>query len=263
VSQLDPQLDPTRPHGARVYDALLGGKDNFGPDREAAARLLEVLPRAGDAARSNRGFMVRAVKFLAEQGIGQFLDIGTGLPTSPNMHEVAQGVNPTARVVYVDNDPMVLVHARALLTSSPEGATAYVDADLRDPDRILAGLGILDLEQPVALVMIAVLHSLTDDDDPYGSVRRLVGALPSGSYLTISHATYDPLPEATRRMMDLAAKAGPPGQPRTLYEVERFFEGLDLLDPGIVSVADWRPDESQPRLAPADVACYGAVGRVR
>ena len=259
------RLDQSVPHSARIYDWLLGGKDNFAVDRDAAARLLEVLPHARDAAQANRGFMTRAVRFAAEQGVRQFLDIGTGLPTSPNVHEVAQAVDPAARVVYVDNDPVVLVHARALLTGSPQGETRYIDADLSDPGGILAdpGMSMLDLARPVALSLVAVLHFLTDEHDPYGVVRRLVDALAPGSFLIISHITFDPLPPESRRMMEMVMAQGPKGQQRGRAEVERFFDGLELLAPGVVSVADWRPDDDgSPRPSAQDVACYGAVGRM-
>ncbi len=262
------RLDTTRPHPARVYDHLLGGKDNFAADREFAARVQAAFPSAKLAAVENRAFMARAVSYLAgEVGVRQFLDVGTGLPTSPNVHEVAQAAAPESRVVYVDNDPIVLVHARALLTSAPEGATAYVDADLRDPDRILADPELhatLDLSRPVALTLIAVLHFVTDDMDPYGIVGRLVGALPSGSYLAISHGTFDPIPpEQLARMRQLQASTDQPFRPRTRDEVEHFFAGLELLEPGIVPVAEWRAEhEPQPRPSAADVGFYGALARI-
>ncbi len=260
------RLDTTRPHPARVYDHLLGGKDNFSADREFAAQVQAAFPSAKLAALENRAFMARAVSYLArEAGVRQFLDVGTGLPTSPNVHEVAQAIAPDSRVVYVDNDPIVLVHARALLTSAPEGATAYVDADLREPDRILAGMSeTLDLSRPVALTLIAVLHFITDDMDPYGIVGRIVRALPSGSYLAMSHGTFDPIPpETLARMRQLQAASDQPFRPRTRDEVAGFFTGLELLDPGIVPVAEWRAgDEAQPRPSAADVGFYGAVARI-
>ncbi len=191
------RIDMTRPHPARRYDYWLGGKDNFQADRDAAEAIAAVFPSIRTAARENRAFMQRAVRFLAaEAGIRQFLDIGTGLPTANNVHDVAQGIAPESRIVYVDNDPLVLTHARALLTSSDEGATAYIDADVRNPEKILSDPAVqntLDLSQPVALLLVAILHFIEDDDDPYGIVKRLFSALPAGSYLVLSHATFDPL----------------------------------------------------------------------
>jgi hypothetical protein len=205
------------------------------------------------------------VTFLAEQaGVRQFLDIGTGLPTANNTHDVAQAIAPESRIVYVDNDPLVLVHARALLTSSAAGATAYVEADLREPDKILKAAELrdtLDLARPVALMMIATLHFIPDADDPFGVVAQLLGALPPGSYLVISHATSDGLPPALAA--DIAAGRHGPGRLRTRSEFAGFFTGLELVPPGIVSVADWRADdEPQPRPSAETVAVYGAVGRL-
>jgi hypothetical protein len=249
-----------------MYDYLLGGKDNFGPDRELAERYLSVYPHGRTAALENRAFMRRVVTWLTgEVGIGQYLDIGTGIPTSPNVHQIAQGITPSARVVYVDNDPLVLVHARALLVSSPEGATDYLDADVRDPDAILAGASrTLDLAVPVALMLVSVLHFLTDADDPYATVARLVSALPSGSYLVISHGTYETLePEQVARSRALNTASPVPFQDRTRAQVGRFFEGLDLVDPGIVPVAAWRDqDRVAPRPAADVVPYYGAVARL-
>jgi hypothetical protein len=185
-------LHTDRPHPARVYDYLLGGKDNFAADRAAAEAGLKVNPNAATAPKENRAFLMRAVRFLVDAGVRRFVDIGAGLPTSPNIHEIAQGLEPTVEVAYVDNDPIVLVHARALLTSTPEGRTSYVDADLADVDRILGSDDVrrmLGSGEPVALLLFAVLHFFPDDADPYGIVRRLVDALPPGSYLVISHIT--------------------------------------------------------------------------
>jgi hypothetical protein len=258
-------IDTTKQHPARRYNYWLGGKDNFQADRDAAEAIVSVFPHIRTAARENRAFMQRAVRFLAaEAGIRQFLDIGTGLPTANNVHEVAQRAAPESRIVYVDNDPLVLTHARALLTSSPEGATAYIDADVRDPEKILTDPAVrdtLDWSQPIALLLVAVLHFVADDEDPWAVVSRLVGALPKGSYLVLSHATFDPLDPDTIAALD-AANAGstPPFCHRTEKEVARFFEGLDLLEPGIVSVSDWRP-EPGPRPTPAEATGYGAVAR--
>jgi hypothetical protein len=259
------RLDTATAHPARVYDCLLGGKDNFAADREFVERILAVMPSARVAARENRAFMRRVVTWLAgEAGMWQFLDIGTGLPTAPNVHQVAQGIAPHARIVYVDNDPLVLAHARALLTGTPEGVTAYVDADLRDPDRILAEAAqTLDLTRPVALSLVAVLHFIGEDADPYGIVARIVQALPSGSCLALSHGTFDPFNVVQReRMRKLQADSPQPFHPRTRVQVERFFDGLELVEPGIVAVADWRAEgEPSPRPAFDRVAFYGAVAR--
>jgi hypothetical protein len=260
-----PRIDMTKPHPARRYDYWLGGKDNFQADRDAAEAIAAVFPHIRTAARENRAFMQRAVNFLAaEAGIRQFLDIGTGLPTANNVHDVAQRIAPESRIVYVDNDPLVLTHARALLTSSEQGATAYIDADVRNPERILSDPAVrdtLDLSQPVALLLVAILHFVEDDDDPYGIVKRLFSALPAGSYLVLSHATFDPLdPETIAAMNAVNEGIKPTFCPRTLNEVSRFFDGLDLLEPGIVSVSDWRP-EPGPRPSPAEATGYGAVAR--
>jgi hypothetical protein len=261
------RIDMTKPHPARRYDYWLGGKDNFQADRDAAEAIAAVFPHIRTAARENRAFMQRAVKHLAaEAGIRQFLDIGTGLPTANNVHDVAQGIAPESRIVYVDNDPLVLTHARALLTSSEQGATAYIDADVRDPDNILLDPAVrdtLDWSEPVALLLVAVLHFVEDGEDPWAIVNKLVGALPAGSYLVLSHATFDPLDQKTIKAMNAVNEGITPRfSPRSLSEVSRFFEGLDLLEPGIVSVSDWRP-EPGPRPTPAEATGYGAVAAIR
>jgi hypothetical protein len=250
-------------HSARMYDYYLGGKDNFAADREAAEKVLTNFPAMRTTARENRAFLRRVVTYLAgEAGIRQFLDIGTGIPTADNTHEVAQRVAPGSRVVYTDNDPIVLAHARALLAG---GSTAYLNADLRDPDSILAQLqAVLDPEIPVALLLVSVLQFLTDDDDPYAIVARLLSALPAGSHLTISHATGDFLPTGTgvagQRIYD---EAGIPLQLRTHEEISRFFDGCELIPPGLAPISEWRAEtEPQPRPAPAEAALYGAVARV-
>jgi hypothetical protein len=260
------RIDVTRPHPARRYDYWLGGKDNFQADRDAAEAIAAVFPHIRTAARENRAFMQRAVRFLAaEAGIRQFLDVGTGLPTAHNVHDVAQGVAPESRIVYVDNDPLVLVHARALLTSSPQGATAYLDADARNPEQILADPQLrdtLDFSQPVALLLVALLHFVEDHEDPYAVVGKLVAALPAGSYLVLSHATFDPLDPETIAAMDAVNKGNKPVfTPRPLPAVSRFFDGLELLEPGIVPVCDWRPVPG-PRPTAAEVTGYGAVARI-
>ncbi|WP_317620733.1 SAM-dependent methyltransferase [Actinoplanes sp. KI2] len=251
-----------RAHPARVYDYLLGGKDNFAVDRAAAEEGLKANPNAATAPLQNRAFMRRAVRWLAaDAGIRQFLDIGTGLPTSPNVHEVAQGVDPAARIVYVDNDPLVLTHARALLTSAPAGHTAYVDSDLSDVDRVLAGArDNLDLSRPVALLLFAILHFFEDDADPYGLVAKLLAALPSGSYLVVSHVTADHEPQKWARFVEVMRRQGMPSHLRSRAEVTRFFDGLDLVDPGVVPILQWRPTEPA-ELTDAQVALYGGVGR--
>jgi len=259
------RIDVTRPHPARRYDYWLGGKDNFQADRDAAEAIAAVFPHIRTAARENRAFMRRAVSYLAaEAGVRQFLDIGTGLPTANNVHDVAQRIAPESRIVYVDNDPLVLSHARALLTSSEQGATAYIDADARNPEKILLDPAVrdtLNLAEPVALLLVAVLHFVEDDDDPYAIVKQLVSALPTGSYLVLSHATFDPLdPETIAAMNAVNEGITPKFCPRTMSEVSQFFEGLDLLDPGIVSVSDWRP-EPGPRPTAAEATGYGAVAR--
>ncbi|WP_083866896.1 MULTISPECIES: SAM-dependent methyltransferase [Frankia] len=258
------ELKTDRPHAARMYDYYLGGKDNFPADRLAAEQALAVFPNGRVTARQNRAFMARAIRYLAgEAGIRQFLDVGTGIPTSPNLHEIAQAIAPESRVVYTDNDPIVLAHARALLTSSPQGHTAYLDADVRDTDRILTSPELrdpLDLDRPVALSLVALLHFVPDADDPDGIVRRLVDALPSGSYLLLSHITadYDP---AWERVTETYRARGIPAQQRSRAEFARFFDGLELVDPGIQVVHRWRPDGAVPDLTDAAVSIHGGLGR--
>jgi S-adenosyl methyltransferase len=263
----DLQID--RPHPARVYDYLLGGKDNYAADREAAHAGLKANPNSRIPPRENRAFLRRAVRYLArEAGISQFLDIGTGIPTSPNVHEVAQEINPQARIVYVDNDPIVLVHARALLTSGDQGKTAYIDADLRDVSKILASAELratLDLSQPVGLLLIAVLHFIGDDDKPHEIVSQLIDNLPAGSYLALSHLTGDFDPQAWERIAEIYRRSGVTMQVRSLPQIERFFSGVDLIEPGVVSVPRWRPDTSDEGPAgqsdDAAVSVYGGVAR--
>ncbi|MDT0382121.1 SAM-dependent methyltransferase [Streptomyces sp. DSM 42041] len=254
-----------RPHSARMYDYYLNGKTNYEVDRIGAEEALQAWPAARSAARANRSFMHRAVHVLTGAGFTQFLDIGTGIPTSPNLHEVAQGVHSEARVVYADNDPIVLTHARALLASSADGRTAYVEGDITQPDGILGAPELartLDLTRPVALSMNAVLHFVPDDRDPYGIVARLLAALPSGSALFLSHVTADIDPGGVGRLVDVYNARGVPTQARGREEVARFFDGLDLLEPGITLAHRWRPDVSvplpahallpKPRKAPGD-----------
>jgi hypothetical protein len=266
-----PQVDlqTGRPHPARVYDYLLGGKDNYAADREAAEAGLKANPNSRIPPRQNRAFMRRAVRYLAgEAGITQFLDIGTGIPTSPNVHEIAQDAQPQARVVYVDNDPIVLAHARALLTSGPAGKTAYINADLRDVDKILSSPDLqetLDLSRPVGLLLIAIMHFVGDSDDPYGLAARLLDGLPSGSYLALSHLTGDFDAAAWEGVAAVYRRSGVTMQVRSQPAVEQFFAGLELVDPGVVSLPRWRPDPTdigQPgQPSDAAVSVYGGVGR--
>jgi S-adenosyl methyltransferase len=216
------------------------------------------------AVRENRAFLGRTVRFLVEEtGIRQFLDIGTGLPSANNVHEVAQAVAPEARVVYVDNDPIVLAHARALLAGTPEGRTEYIDADLRQPDKILASPAVretLDLTQPVALMLVAILHFLTDDDDPGGVVATLLDALPPGSYLVASHVTPEHDPDGVGGLVRAYRQGGIPAQVRTAADFTALaFSGLKLIDPGVVLVSHWRPPDG-PRPTPEEVNWYGGVG---
>ena len=251
-----PRIDTTRAHPARIYDSWLGGKDNFAADREAAALALEAYPDLAAAIRSNRAFLGRAVRFLTGAGVRQFLDIGTGLPAVDNPHEVAQREAPASRIVYVDNDPIVLRHAQALLTSTPEGACDYVQADLRDPETILAeGARTLDFGRPVALMLLAVLQFALDEDDPYGLVARLLAALPAGSYLVISHPTDDFNPNKGESMRVYNERSAEQAVVRDRAETARFFDGLDLLDPGVVPVAGWRPDSDETAAKPSSMWC--------
>ena len=259
-----PGIDTTVAHPARMLNYVLGGTANFPVDREAAERRLEVLPGWRTSAQQNRQFHARAIRLLAGTGITQFLDIGAGLPAADTVHGIAQAVNPACRVAYVDNDPLVLVHARTLLPSRPEGRVSYSQADLREPDRILADPGVrgtLDLSQPVALMLLAVLHFIPDADDPAGLVRTLLAALPAGSYLVASHPTQDFDLVRGEQATQAGNRAGVPVWLRTRAEFTGFFAGLGLLDPGVVLVSDWRPDPGQPRPDPRLVTCYGAVAR--
>jgi len=262
-------LQTDRPHPARVYDFLLGGKDNFAADRAAAEAGLKANPNSRIPPRENRAFLGRVVRYLTkEAGIRQFLDIGTGIPTSPNVHEIAQEIDPTARIVYVDNDPIVLAHARALLRSGPVGQTAYVDADVRDVDGILGSAELqetLELDRPVGLLLIAIMHFIGDSDDPHGVVERLVAALPSGSYLALSHLTGDFDPGAWEGVAAVYRRSGVTMQVRPLDQVTRFFDGLQLVEPGVVSLPAWHPDPAEigPGGPPSDaaVSVYGGVAR--
>jgi hypothetical protein len=262
------RIDTSVPHPARRYNYWLGGKDNFAADRESGDAVAAAFPTIRLAALENRSFLRRAVIFLAQEaGIRQFLDIGTGIPTASNTHEVAQSIAPESRVVYVDNDPIVLVHARALLTSSPQGATAYIDADLREPDKILDDpelVQTLDLSRPVALMLISILQFITDDDDPYAIVARLVRALPSGSYLAVTQPTYDFMPAETVARLDAVnTPSRGPFRPRSHDEFAHFLDGLEPVPPGIVPVSEWRPEnDAEHRPSAEQTAVYSAVARI-
>ncbi len=258
-----PALDTSHAHSARVYNYWLGGKDNFAADREAAEQAIDANPGIVADVRANRAFLVRAVRYLAaECGVRQFLDIGTGLPTAGNTHEVAQAAAPDARIVYVDNDPIVLLHARTLLSSTPHGACEYVDADLRDTSAILRGApATLDFGEPVALMLLIILHMIPDADDPYGIVARLLGAVPAGSYLVLAHPASDiraeQMAEMTKRVNQ--RMSGPPATMRDRAAVTRFFDGLELLEPGVVQPQQWRPEPGVP--SPSRVTAWCGVAR--
>jgi O-methyltransferase involved in polyketide biosynthesis len=256
-----PEIDTTVPHSARIYDYWLGGKDHYPVDREMGEQIRQVLPGIVEMARAQRAFLARVVTYLArEEGIRQFLDIGTGLPTANNTHEVAQAVAPECRIVYVDNDPIVLVHARALLTSTPQGATAYVDADLRDPDRTLQEAArTLDLAQPVAIMLMGVLGHIADDGEAQSIVRRLLGGVPSGSFLTVNDGT-DTSEEVVEAARIWNQSANPTYHLRSPDRIARFFDGLELVEPGVVSPPRWRP-EPGPSGLPAEIDSRGGVGR--
>lgn len=261
AGSLSSKIDTTVAHPARIWNYWLGGKDNFAVDRKVGDETIAAYPHIVDLARAQRGFLVRAVTHLArEAGVRQFLDIGTGLPTANNTHEVAQSIAPESRIVYVDNDPLVLVHARALLTSHPEGATDYIDADLRDPDRILAAAAdTLDFTKPIAITMLGIVIFLTDDAQAYGVVDRLVEGLPSGSFLAMTHTTNAVHGAATDEAIRIWNEGGSdPMVGRSLDGIGRFFRGLELVEPGIVSLTRWRPD---PRTAAApEVDEFCAMG---
>jgi hypothetical protein len=257
-----PELRPDVPHSARIYDYVLGGKDNFDADRVAAEKMLEGMPSLRVSMRANRRFMVKAVRFLAESGIRQFLDVGTGLPTHPNLHEVVQGAAPEAKVVYVDNDPLVLVHARALLIPVGTGTVSYLDADLREPEVIFGSPPIkddFDLTQPVAVTLIAVLQHITDDDKARDIVARIMAALPSGSAVAISAVTTENDETGGDHTVQTYNRSGVPVRPRSRDEVAALFGDLALVDPGVVFVHQWRPDEEDGATADKDVAMYGGV----
>ncbi|GAA1994627.1 SAM-dependent methyltransferase [Kitasatospora viridis] len=242
-------LRPEVPHPARIYNYLLGGKDNFPADRAAAEQLISLSPGIGAAARSNRTFLRRAVRLAAEQGIGQFLDIGTGIPSEGNTHQVAQLVDPAARVVYVDNDPIVLAHARALMAGPGHGATTVLQADLREPEAILADPRVraaLDFDRPVALLLVAVLHFIDEEQDPYRLVATLLAALAPGSLLILSHGTgdFDP-PARVAAGTQVYCAATAQVTPRSRAQIERFLTGLELVEPGLVPAPAWRAESAE------------------
>jgi len=257
-------IDTTVPHSARIWNYWLGGKDNYPVDRAAGDQFLKAYPGMAAEARANRQFLSRAIRYLViKAGVRQFLDIGTGLPTADNTHEIAQRLNPACRIVYVDNDPLVLAHARALLTSTPEGVTDYVDADLHDPDAILdAAANTLDFSVPIALILSGIMGHIADNGGPHAIVRRLMDRLPSGSYLmlqdgtTVSQANAD-APE------DYNSSGAIPYHLRASEEIVRYFDGLDVVEPGVIPIQQWRPDPGEPAEPFADVNTFGGIGRKR
>jgi len=256
------EIDTSVAHVARVYDYWLGGKDNFAADRAAGEQAIQAYPDIVYSVRANRAFLARTVRYLAgEAGIRQFLDIGTGIPTANNTHEVAQEVAPGSNVVYVDNDPVVLTHARALLVSGQQGHTSYIDADLRDTKRILAEAAqTLDFSRPVAIMLMAILQHIDEAEDPYEIVNSLLAAVPSGSYLAISHPAADIETEAMAQMAERLNKLMAEKVTfRTRPQVARFFDGLELVEPGMLRVQEWRPASEIEAKSPA--ALWGGVGR--
>ncbi|MFD9461534.1 SAM-dependent methyltransferase [Streptomyces sp. NPDC060027] len=258
------EIDTSKPHPARMYDWYLGGKDNYPVDEEMGRQMLALDPRVPVMARVNRAFIHRATRWLAQNGVRQFLDIGTGIPTEPNLHRIAQAVAPDARVVYCDNDPVVLAHAAALLRSSDTGVTEYLQADVRDPDAILDGARkILDFDRPVALSLVALLHFVSDADGAHALVGRLLSELPSGSYLMVTHATADFTPEESAAAIEKLKAAGVTLALRSREEFSRFFDGLDLVEPGVSVVHEWHPELGEPVPGQDDgvIPGYGAVAR--
>jgi len=259
------EIDTSKPHPARLYDYFLGGKDNYPVDQQAAREILRIVPEMRAMARANRAFLRRAVRFLvADAGIRQIIDIGTGIPTAGNVHEVAHQIAPGTRVAYVDNDPIVHVHASALLTGTP--STRIVLADLREPTAILAHPSLtelIDFSQPVALLLIAILHFITDAERPAAIIAAFRDALPPGSYLALSHGTADfHTEDAVQRGTRVYDRATAPLRLRSHAQISEFFDGFDLVEPGLVQVPLWRPDGKPPRPRDlAKIAIYGGVGR--
>jgi S-adenosyl methyltransferase len=260
-----PPFDTSVANQARIYDYLLGGKDNYPADRAAVDAVLKVAPELGFTARANRAFLGRAVRYLtAEAGIRQFLDIGTGIPTAGNTHQVAQAIAPESRVVYVDYDPVVLAHARALLTSHQAGATEYIDADLRDTGMILdQAARLLDFSKPVAVTLLMILHVIPDSDDPHALVARVLEAMPSGSYLALSHLGSELLDEEAKQGFEDVVSRSAQQQyiGRNREQMERFFEGMDLVEPGLTRVEEWHPDPDAGEEGRSALWC--ALGRKR
>jgi ubiquinone/menaquinone biosynthesis C-methylase UbiE len=256
-----PEIDTSVPHSARIWNYWLGGTDNYPVDKAAGDAYTAVFPGIVTIARGSRAFLRRTITYLvAEAGIRQFLDVGTGLPTAQNTHEVAQRLAPDARIVHVDNDPMVLAHARTLLTSTREGATAYLHADATDPDRILAGAAAtLDLDRPVALILSNLLGHIADHDQARSIVTRLMGALPPGSHLCVNDGSLgvDPVFEQAQEAYNSSGAV--PYVLRSVDEITRFFDGLELVEPGVVPVTQWRPDSGSP--IPEVVAEHGGLAR--
>ncbi|MFI1395418.1 SAM-dependent methyltransferase [Streptomyces sp. NPDC020681] len=260
-----PRIDTSKPHPARVYDWFLGGKDNYPVDEELGRQIMSIDSRAKHVARTNRWFMQRVTRWLSsEAGIRQYLDIGTGIPTEPNLHQIAQAAAPESRVVYTDNDPIVLTHAEALLRSTPEGVTDYIQADVREPGRILEqARKVFDFDRPIALSLVALMHFVGDADEPYDLVSRLVDALPSGSYLVLSQLTADFDPVSVQRGVEMYAAGGVTLAPRTRAEITRFFDGLDVVEPGVVQVTTWHPElgVDEETEDGEGASLYAAVGR--
>ncbi|MGW6205800.1 SAM-dependent methyltransferase [Streptomyces sp. NPDC055089] len=258
------EIDTSKPHPARMYDWFLGGKDNYPIDEQMARQLLAVDARGRDMARVNRAFMHRATRWLAENGIRQFLDIGAGIPTEPNLHQIAQQTAPDARIVYCDNDPIVLAHAAALLRSTPEGATEYIQADARRPEVILEAAGkVLDFDRPIALSLLALLHFLDDEDGAAELVDRLVDQLAPGSYLILSQTTGDFDPEGAAEAAAMYKARGMTLRPRSRAELTAFFHGLELVDPGVSLSADWHPELGEVIDVPGDEPIPGYAGVAR
>jgi hypothetical protein len=263
VDIVQDDLDTGVPQSARVYDFLLGGKDNYEADRGVGAALVAQAPALPIMVRAQRALLARMVRYLVtEAGVRQFLDVGTGIPTADNVHEVAQALAPECRVLYVDNDPIVLTHARALMKSTAQGRTAFIQADVRRPEEILQHPTlptVIDAARPVALLLIGIVHHLRDDDAPYDVVRTLVDWLPSGSYLGVVTPSADFDPAMMKSLAATAERSGIPYVPRSKAETEQFFAGLELVDPGVAPILGWRPDE-----APADAnAVHGWAGLAR
>lgn len=258
-------IDTSVAHPARMYDYFLGGKNNFAADRAAADQILDAAPEARLVVQEGRGFLRRAVRFAAEQGMTQFLDIGTGLPTEGSVHEVAQAVRPETRVAYVDNDPVVLAHARALMPGDPRGRITYTQADAREPDKVLGAADVrevIDFDQPVAVVLAMLLHFIRDEEEPDGIVARLREVMAPGSMLIVSHVTYRS-EELKQLAEEVYERTSSPVVPRTLEEIAGFLEGFDLVDPGLVRIPLWRPAPDAPLLSEGeldDIVVFGAVG---